>query len=294
MVVSRTPTAGKGAPLTRRLELRVFQPQINSPAGVWRLRRDHGLPPWRQSRSAIRPRRAAVRSGGLRLRLRRLPASGLSARRHVGTRKPPSRHTEGTRKEMVDFGRRPQTFQLFTNRSAPATFREAREAGVSVCREAAFSVRRQGDARRAAAEVLRTRRRLVLRSASREGGSLGAMRKTNAADRAAIRLVDGFSGRADRRKPPRRQVLSAGNRGANAAVGMRPRRRRRVGRGRRPSREAAARARTKAFCQPSELYLKTRKALQGLDSVFQRWGYSRALPHLRRFALIWYNNSKVA
>ena len=232
MVVSRTPTAGKEAPLTRRLELRVFQPQINSPVGVWRLRRDHGLPPWRQSRSAIRPRRAAVRSGGLRLRLRRLPASGLSARRHVGTRKPPSRHTEGTRKEMVDFGRRPQTFQLFTNRSAPATFREAREAGVSVCREAAFSVRRQ--------------------------------------------------------------VLSAGNRGANAAVGMRPRRRRRVGRGRRPSREAAARARTKAFCQPSELYLKTRKALQGLDSVFQRWGYSRALPHLRRFALIWYNNSKVA
>ena len=50
------------------------------------LARDHELPPWRQSRSAIRPRRIAARPGGVRLRLRRFSASGLSARRHVGTK----------------------------------------------------------------------------------------------------------------------------------------------------------------------------------------------------------------
>ena len=55
--------------------------------------RDHEIPPWRRSRSAIRPRRTAARPGGMRLRLRRLSASGPSACRHVGTRTGPSPDT---------------------------------------------------------------------------------------------------------------------------------------------------------------------------------------------------------
>ena len=62
------------------------------------LARGHEIPPWRQSRSAIRPRRSAAWPGGMRLRQRRLSASGLPACRHVGTRKAAF---GGTRKVML-------------------------------------------------------------------------------------------------------------------------------------------------------------------------------------------------
>ena len=69
--------------------------------------------------------------------------------------------------------------------------------------------------------------------------------------RNAARQAGSVSWSRRRRQSHRRRFLSAGNRGADAV------------------------AASEALCQPSELSLKMRKALQGLDSVFQRWGYSR-------------------
>ena len=103
----------------------------------------------------------------------------------------------------------------------------------------------------------------------------------------------------------KRALIAAEWRGTRGGTGMRPRRRRRVGRGRSPSREAVARARVEPICQPSELTQKReiislvqRKRISysplfsrvSFGWLFKRWGYSILIPstdelyHNRLFA----------